>query len=175
MSNDHPYTEYPQNSDHPASANPSGVEASRRTSSGPSKEVGVQARDAITASLGEGPSGSHLAPTRDHLPSGSRTGVPNPDLAEEALQAFAEGPVQAFSATERLAKAYLELALEASKLRFRANFGSDRCNHCEGLKAGTGVVATCFQVQQCNYTNVKGNQVSLVQARIINAVGKNTP
>jgi hypothetical protein len=49
------------------------------------------------------------------------------------------------------------LILEAAKARFEKNFGTVRCDTCDGLKAGPGIVATCFQVRQCFYGNIKAD------------------
>lgn len=56
---------------------------------------------------------------------------------------------------------------EAARTRFRVNFGTERCKRCEGLKAGPQVVATCFQVQQCYYTNFKEGTLTPKQARVL--------
>jgi hypothetical protein len=52
-------------------------------------------------------------------------------------------------------------------MRYKLNFGTERCLDCDGLRAGPGVVATCFQVQQCNYTNIKEGEVSPRHLRVI--------
>lgn len=56
---------------------------------------------------------------------------------------------------------------EAAQARFKANFGTSQCEHCDGLKAGPGVVATCYQVQQCNFTNIKEDDMSSKHERVI--------
>jgi hypothetical protein len=48
-----------------------------------------------------------------------------------------------------------EILRQAAKDRFAVNFGTDVCLSCDGLKAGPDVLATCYQVRQCNYSNVK--------------------
>jgi len=74
----------------------------------------------------------------------------------DLLQAFEEGdPERAYQAGVRLIEAHRALSVEAAHLRFKSNFGSTLCDRCDGLKAGIGVVATCFQLRQCNYTNFK--------------------
>ena len=62
--------------------------------------------------------------------------------------------------------------VEAAKLRFRLNFGSEYCDNCDGLRAGPGVVATCFQVKQCNYTNFKDGEVAPRHLRIIQSLSE---
>lgn len=72
------------------------------------------------------------------------------------MRAFQEGDAQAaFDSATRLVQAYRQLAAEAAQLRFELNFGTRICEGCDGLKAGPGVVATCYQVRQCNFDNVK--------------------
>lgn len=90
------------------------------------------------------------------------------DPSDVLLQAFIDGNVEAaYQASLELSKAYHEALLEGSKLRFRLNFGTDACLRCEGLKAGPGVAATCFQVQRCDYTNVKEGEEDLHHRRLI--------
>jgi hypothetical protein len=59
------------------------------------------------------------------------------------------------------------MAIEAGQLRFRINFGTPICHNCTGLKAGPGVLATCFQVQQCNYANIKEGELTDKQQRLL--------
>jgi hypothetical protein len=71
---------------------------------------------------------------------------------------------RAYEAAKVLAEAYHEVSLEAAQLRFQVNFGSQRCDRCEGLKAGPDVIATCFQVKRCNFTNVRvGDETPRIQ------------
>ena len=67
--------------------------------------------------------------------------------------------MKAYAATSLLIDAYRSLDLEAGRLRYRLNLGTPRCENCDGLRAGPGVVATCFQVQRCNFTNVKEGEM----------------
>jgi hypothetical protein len=73
----------------------------------------------------------------------------------------------AFDAGIRLAQAYRALWQEAAQLRFRLNFGTPTCERCDGLKAGPGVAATCYQVRQCNYDNVKDGDATPRQRRVL--------
>lgn len=84
------------------------------------------------------------------------------------MQAFEAGnaPV-AYDAGVRLATAYRTLWHEAAQLRFRLNFGTAVCDNCDGLKAGPGVAATCFQVRLCNYDNVKDGEATPRQRRVL--------
>lgn len=62
------------------------------------------------------------------------------------------------------------MELECSKLRFRLNFNTPVCETCDGMKAGPGVVATCFQAKRCNYTNVKEGDATSRQRRVIESL-----
>lgn len=84
------------------------------------------------------------------------------------MEAFQAGePEQVYA----LVREVLDLARlatdEAGEARFRTNFGSPRCDNCTGLKAGPGVVATCFQVKRCYYTNIRASDVTPKQQRVI--------
>jgi hypothetical protein len=90
------------------------------------------------------------------------------DPSEALLQAFLDGNFErAYSAALELQDAYHEAMTEASKLRFKLNFGTSACQNCEGLKAGPGVTATCFQVQRCDFKNVKEGDEDPRQIRVI--------
>lgn len=70
--------------------------------------------------------------------------------------AFTSGdPQKAWEETQRLVSMSHQLQKEAATARFKANFGTEMCTHCDGLKAGPDVVATCFQIRQCYFTNVR--------------------
>jgi hypothetical protein len=87
---------------------------------------------------------------------GHPPGVPPLDPSEALLEAFRQGDAQgAVQAAQQLRDAYHEALLEASRLRYRLNFGTSLCDNCEGLRAGPGVLATCFQVKVCNFANIK--------------------
>ena len=76
----------------------------------------------------------------------------------------------AYDAGVRLASAYQALWTEAAQLRFRLNFGTPICDRCDGLKAGPGVSATCFQLRQCTYDNVKEGDATPKQRRVIQSL-----
>jgi hypothetical protein len=76
----------------------------------------------------------------------------------------------AFDAASRLVAAYRTLQIEAAKLRFQLNFGTPTCNQCDGLHAGLGVSATCFQMKQCHYTNLKEGAGSSRQLRVLHTL-----
>lgn len=63
-----------------------------------------------------------------------------------------------------------ELAIEAAKARFSKNFGSELCEGCDGLKAGPGVTATCFQMKQCYFDSFRSSDASPKQRRVIEAL-----
>jgi hypothetical protein len=64
---------------------------------------------------------------------------------------------------------------DASRLRFKLNFGSDVCEMCEGLRAGPGVIATCFQVKRCDFTNIREDQGDPRHLRIIEGLSPKGP
>jgi hypothetical protein len=108
---------------------------------------------------------------RDHLRSRPATGIPGHrevDPSEILLQAFLDGNFEvALIAAQELQAAYRESLLEAGKLRFKLNFGTSTCDNCEGLKAGPGVAATCFQIRRCEFQNVLEESASPRQVRIL--------
>ena len=104
-------------------------------------------------------------------------GRPRPRDASQVIvrlnQAFLEGdPDLAYSSSQELIKEYHLLQLETSKLRFQVNFGTPVCETCSGLRAGPGVSATCFQVKQCNYSNVREGGETPSQKRILEGLMK---
>ena len=116
---------------------------------------------------GEWDGGSPSPSARDHSRGGHRSGVPH-DLAKAALKAFESGdPTQAFQATSDLIEAYRAQSAELAQLRFKVNFGSPICENCDGLRAGPGVIATCYQVKRCDYTNVRGDVINPTQRQVI--------
>lgn len=87
------------------------------------------------------------------------------------LAAFETGdPTIAFEAAKRLVEAHRALTLDAAKLRFTHNFGTPACNTCDGLHAGPGVVATCFQMKQCHYSNLKEGEGNPRMLRVLRAL-----
>ena len=88
---------------------------------------------------------------------------------------FASGdPNAAWEATRELIATAHTLQKEAATSRFKANFGTELCSRCEGLKAGPDVAATCFQMKQCYYTNFKV-EADLKQARLIETLSNLNP
>jgi hypothetical protein len=88
--------------------------------------------------------------------------------ADQLVQAMRAGDGRtAFDAGMRLVTAYQTLFHEAAQLRFQINFGGPFCQHCEGLTAGPGVAATCFQIRQCTFGNVKEGDATPKQLRVL--------
>lgn len=56
-------------------------------------------------------------------------------------------------------------------MRFTQHFGTSRCQSCDGLHAGPDVVATCFQVQQCHYDNIKTEGTNPRHLRVLSNLG----
>lgn len=86
-------------------------------------------------------------------------------------------PELAYAATLNLIAAYREQGVELARLRFTLNFGSPVCENCDGLRAGPGVIATCHQIKQCNFDNVKEEGVLPRHLRVLDALmgDRNTP
>jgi hypothetical protein len=120
---------------------------------------------------GRGESGIDLAQVRHSVRDGFDSRIPGrltPDPSETLIQAFLDGDVElAYKSATTLAGAYHEALAEGARLRFKLNFGTSTCENCEGLHAGPGVQATCFQVQRCNYTNIRDGHESERQQRLI--------
>lgn len=108
---------------------------------------------------------------RDSLGHGSSSRIPGSrvvDPSDTLLQAFLDGDFEkAYHAAEDLRAAYHEALSEGAHQRYRANFGTHVCNHCEGLKAGPGVLATCFQVKKCNFDNIHEGSESPLHLKIL--------
>lgn len=108
---------------------------------------------------------------RDHIRHGSGTRIPGTrvvDPSETLSKAFLDGDFEkAYHAAEDLRDAYHEALNEGARLRYQLNFGTDLCDHCEGLKAGPGVLATCFQVQKCNFDSIHEGSESSLHLKII--------
>lgn len=77
-----------------------------------------------------------------------------------------------YAAAKDLVAAYREVQRELASIRFKVNFNTERCRNCDGLKAGPDVIATCFQVQQCNFTNVKESDQDRRHLRVLTSLVK---
>lgn len=87
------------------------------------------------------------------------------------MAAFMEGdPEQAYQATLLLIDRFREQSSELGRFRFRVNFGSAVCEDCDGLRAGPGVLATCYQTRQCFYDNVKEGSASPRHLRVLSTL-----
>lgn len=95
---------------------------------------------------------------------------PIEDHLVEALRARNIGDV--WKASQKLLETARATLTEAARVRFEANYGTSVCNNCSGLKAGPGVVATCFQVRQCFYRNFTEKDLTPRQGRIADALGE---
>lgn len=145
---------------------------------------GDHARRGGEGSEGSWPSASHdrreggSDPSEDvdSVRSGSRSGdAPPVDPASKLFEAFREGdPVRAYEEATNLLRAYDRALDEIGRLRFRVNFGSSLCERCDGLRAGPGVVATCYQVQRCHYGNVREGQDELSRRRVLEVISRRT-
>ena len=72
------------------------------------------------------------------------------------MESFQTGnPAVVYGEAEKLIAAYRELLGEAARLRYKLNFGTAVCENCDGLHAGPGVIATCYQVRECHFTNLR--------------------
>lgn len=94
------------------------------------------------------------------------------DRHERAIhECFGEGdPAKAWEAVRAFIRDVRAFSNEAARGRFVTNFGSTLCESCEGLKAGPGVVATCFQLKQCFFTNKKSIDVSRAHKSVIESL-----
>ena len=125
--------------------------------------------------VAEGDSGGEVRTSieelRDYLRRRPPTGIPGHrevDPSEILLKAFLDGNFEvALVAAQELQLAYRESLLESGKLRFKLNFGTKNCENCEGLRAGPGVAATCFQIRKCEFQNVLEESSSPRHIRIL--------
>lgn len=106
---------------------------------------------------------------------GHRPRVPSPDDVDRLEVALVEAfqhhdPSQAWQVAQELLTLARQTTVEAAKARFQVNFGTPVCDDCEGLKAGPGVVATCFQRRQCYYTNFGAGSLSPKHQRVIQSL-----
>lgn len=86
----------------------------------------------------------------------------------QLIEAFRQSaPSRVWSLTQQLLGMARRLTHEAAQARFEANFGTSMCNACDGLKAGVGVVSTCFQAKRCYYGNIKTTDLSSKQRAVI--------
>lgn len=126
------------------------------------------------ASKGDGlrAGGGNVTSSVDPDASRHPEGVPTSDDLVAGIQsAFLTGdPHVAYQATQRLVAAHRSLQTEAAKLRFQVNFGTARCDNCTGLHAGPGVVATCFQVKRCDFSNIRAGSEDSVLRRLVDGL-----
>jgi len=139
------------------------------------KEAGPETSGAPTSN-DRGESGTNVTSSRDSFRNRHRSGIPGRrevDPSDVLIRAFLAGDFDlAYNAAVELTSAYHEAILDGAKLRFKLNFGTPMCSHCEGLQAGPGVAATCFQARRCDYTNLKEGEDPPHQRKLINLLGK---
>ena len=118
-----------------------------------------------------GAGGEDPSKLRDPVRDRHRAGIPGTrvkDPSETLIQAFLDGDFEtAYQSAMDLKSAYHEALLEAAHQRYRANFGTEVCKNCEGLKAGPMVVATCFQVEKCNFDSIHEGSESPYHLRVL--------
>ena len=149
-------------------------EASHRESGEAGRSSGAWSAEVVRGRQG----GTALADDGHHPP-----GRPPPRLSREGLIAadqlvrgFQVGDATlAYEAGVVLAEAYRTLWIEAAQLRFQQNFGGPVCQDCDGLKAGPGVIATCFQLRQCNYESIKEGDETPRQRVLQSLLGDRPP
>jgi hypothetical protein len=91
---------------------------------------------------------------------------------EARLRVAFEGgdPVQVWTITQALLQDARRLVTEVAQYRFQVNFGTEVCQNCTGLKAGPGVVSTCFQIKQCHYKHLREKDITTHQRGILQAL-----
>ncbi len=118
--------------------------------------------------------GNVPAGARDHIGRVLGAGIPGQDaehLIDALRVAFESGdPERAYISSMNLVKAHRSLVVESARLRFKVNFGGPICDSCDGLRAGPGVLATCFQVRQCNYASLKEDSLGDRMRAIVDAL-----
>lgn len=128
---------------------------------------------ASSGAIGATTSGDGNNLRKRHLPR-----VPGPDSIEtletQLVEAFQQGdPNKVWTLTQELIQLAKKTQLEAAKLRFSVNFGTDVCERCDGLRAGDDVVATCFQIKQCYYASLKKSEITFKQMKVIDNLNPN--
>jgi len=123
---------------------------------------------------GAGQSRDAVASVRDNLTDGSRPRVPPAQVdPEDLLRSFETGdPSAVYLEAQKLVQAYQKQSLELAQYRFKVNFGTPICTNCDGLRAGPGIVATCFQRQQCHYSNFKEGDHTPKVGRVLDRLFK---
>jgi len=142
---------------------------SRDSSSG-SESTGPSTDGPGESSVGRN-TAENLEIPRHRMPARPHPGVltqKDLDRAETAVVAgFESGnPHEAWQATRDLIQISKRAVREAAQSRFKANFGTSRCDTCEGLSAGPDVIATCFQMKECYYSNLKSQDQTSKQQKI---------
>jgi len=133
----------------------SGVAESSVADHRESRAVEPQLRPS-TVGTGEKPVRNDPPSNGHHLSGRHRPRIPPTLNPDDLLRSFLSGdPKVVYEEAKKFAASYQMLEKETAKLRFRINFGTETCSNCDGLRAGPDVLATCFQTQECRYTNVR--------------------
>lgn len=94
-------------------------------------------------------------------------------MIERLEGAFLAGDADtAFTTAKAICESLRDVVAEAASLRFHVNFGTPICDRCDGLRAGPGVVATCYQMRQCHYGNFKEGEASPRQRRALDVLNR---
>ena len=95
------------------------------------------------------------------------------ELERTLREAFEAGqPDLVWETAQELISVAGNLEKEAAQLRFKVNFGTEQCQNCTGLRAGPGIVATCYQIKQCFFTNLREGDLTSRQASILEHLGE---
>jgi len=168
VSHGNPTDQTDREAENPSGGTGMGTASERRDSQGREGQGSQSHRDAEVS--GDRTRGEIPTSDGNRWDPGHRQRVPRPvaDVEQEVLNAFETGdPSIAYSATMRIVSLYGDTVTECARLRFVINFGTSVCDHCEGLKAGPGVVATCFQLRRCVFRNVREGDVTAKQSTLI--------
>lgn len=150
----------------------SGVEPAHAEGHRDGRADGRHSTAAATPDSSAGGEGSRLPEAVEHHQRSRPPKRVRPEEVDEfevqLRDAFRSGnPKQVWDLVQQLLTLSREVAVEAGQARFRANYGTPTCEKCDGLKAGKGVIATCFQLKRCYYSNLKEADTSRKQKQII--------
>jgi len=121
----------------------------------------------------------HAQEAWDHLRSRHPERIRPEDLdvlEDLIIRAYQQAqPSVAWSLTTDMLTLSRKFLTEAAKARFRVNFGTDVCERCDGLRAGEGVAATCYQQKLCYFDNFKKTPTHRRRGIIEDLVGSFLP
>jgi hypothetical protein len=151
----------------------SGVEQALEGNDREGRREGRSEAHGAESRRGLGPDGGASEEVRDHLRGRHHKRVPvrprDIDAVEaDLVKAFQQGdPKKAWETVLQVLKMARGLVVEAARDRFSSNFGTTQCLTCSGLNAGPDVVATCSQLRQCYFTNLRTSDATPKQLRVI--------